>query len=117
MQYVAGGIDEVRSLSRFRPWTILGTGLLVSALTATIPILGGHEVLESGVMTVALPAIGDVKITSALAFDVGVYLLVVGLILMVFESFGDEPPVRAAERRVGKECVSACRTRGVRCHK
>src|SRR3546814_9391312 len=92
MQYVAGGIDEVRSLSRFRPWTILGTGLLVSALTATIPILGGHEVLESGVMTVALPAIGDVKITSALAFDVGVYLLVVGLILMVFESFGDEPP-------------------------
>ncbi|HEY9556725.1 MAG TPA: MnhB domain-containing protein [Acidimicrobiales bacterium] len=93
MQYVAGGIDEVRSLSRFRPWTILGTGLLVSALTATIPILGGHEVLESGVMTVALPAIGDVKITSALAFDVGVYLLVVGLILMVFESFGDEPPV------------------------
>src|SRR3546814_11438024 len=85
MQYVAGGIDEVRSLSRFRPWTILGTGLLVSALTATIPILGGHEVLESGEMTVALPAIGDVTITSALAFDDGFSLPVVWLILLAFD--------------------------------
>src|SRR3546814_16895034 len=92
MQYVAGGIDEVRSLSRFRPWTILGTGLLVSALPATIPILGGHEVLESGVMPLALPAIGDVKITSALPSAVGVSLLVVGLILMVFGPFGADPP-------------------------
>ena len=31
------------------------------------------------------------KVTSALAFDIGVYLRGVGLVLMVFESFGDDP--------------------------
>ena len=28
--------------------------------------------------------------SSVLAFDLGVYLVVVGLVLMVFEAFGDE---------------------------
>ena len=31
------------------------------------------------------------KISSALVFDVGVYLAVLGMVLMVYEAFGDEP--------------------------
>jgi multicomponent Na+:H+ antiporter subunit A len=38
-----------------------------------------------------LPVVGHLTATSALPFDVGVYLLVVGLVFMVFEAFGDEP--------------------------
>ncbi len=91
MQYVAGGIDEVRRVSRFRPWTILGSGLLLAGMTAVVPLLLGHEVLETALLDVDLPLMGTVKTTSALPFDVGVYLLVVGLVLMVFEAFGDEP--------------------------
>jgi multisubunit Na+/H+ antiporter MnhB subunit len=91
MQYVAGGIDEVRRISRFRPWDILGAGLLLSAITAVVPILTGDEVLETALLSWDLPLLGTVKVTSALPFDVGVYLLVVGLVLMVFEAFGDEP--------------------------
>jgi multisubunit Na+/H+ antiporter MnhB subunit len=92
MHYVAGGIDEVRRLTRFRPWTILGSGLLLAACTAAIPLVVGGDVLESGLVSVDVPLVGTVKLTSPLVFDVGVYLLVVGLVLMVFESFGDEPP-------------------------
>ena len=33
---------------------------------------------------------GTVKVSSALVFDIGVYLVVVGLVLMVFEAFGDD---------------------------
>ena len=29
--------------------------------------------------------------SSALVFDIGVYLAVIGLAMMVFESFGDDP--------------------------
>jgi hypothetical protein len=36
-----------------------------------------------------------VKVTSALFFDIGVYLAVIGLALMVFESFGDDAPLPA----------------------
>lgn len=91
LRYLAGGISEVRHVSRFAPWTILGTGLLVSASTAAIPLLLGHDVLESARVTWSAPLVGEVALGSPLAFDIGVYLLVVGLMLMVFEAFGDDP--------------------------
>jgi multicomponent Na+:H+ antiporter subunit A len=33
---------------------------------------------------------GDVHLSTTLSFDAGVYLVVVGLVLMIFEAFGDE---------------------------
>jgi multicomponent Na+:H+ antiporter subunit A len=91
LRYVAGGIDDVRALSRAHPWTVLGTGLLISAATVIVPILLGQAPLEHAKWEADLPLLGHVKVTSALAFDIGVYLVVLGLVLMVFESFGDEP--------------------------
>lgn len=97
LRYVAGGMAEVRMVSRFRPWTILGSGLLLSAVTACVPLLLGGDVLESAYRTVSAPLVGKISLSSALPFDVGVYLLVVGLVLMVFEAFGDEPVRDEAE--------------------
>jgi multicomponent Na+:H+ antiporter subunit A len=97
MRYAAGGIEAIRAVTRFRPWTILGAGLLVAAITAVTPVVLGHTVLEGSIASVDVPAIGTVKVTSALFFDVGVYLLVVGLALMVFEAFGDDPALDAGE--------------------
>jgi multicomponent Na+:H+ antiporter subunit A len=91
LRYVAGGIDEVRDHARFRPWTILGAGLLVAVVTATIPLVLGGGVLEIGFAALRLPVLGKVAFSSALAFDAGVYLAVVGMVLMVFEAFGDDP--------------------------
>ena len=91
LRYVAGGIDDVRSLSRAHPWTVMGTGLLIAATTAVMPVLLGSAPLESAKFETDLPLLGHIKVTSALPFDIGVYLLVLGLVLMVFESFGDDP--------------------------
>jgi multicomponent Na+:H+ antiporter subunit A len=90
LRYIAGGISEVRSLSRFRPWTVLGSGLLVATVAAVIPLLAGTAVLDAGFTTLDLPLIGTVNVGSALAFDVGVYLTVVGMVLMAFEAFGED---------------------------
>ena len=90
LRYVAGGLEEVRGLFRFRPWTVLGTGLALSAVTALVPILLGHDVLEQAVWKAELPLLGTVKTTSALPFDIGVFLVVVGLVLMAYEAFGEE---------------------------
>ena len=49
LRYVAGGIDDVRSLSRAHPWTVLGAGLLLSVTTALVPVLLGGAPLESAV--------------------------------------------------------------------
>lgn len=90
LRYIAGGIQEVRRLSPFRPWTILGAGVIVSALTATVPLALGDPVLDGGYRSFDLPVLGKVAVSSALVFDIGVYFCVVGLILMVFEAFGDD---------------------------
>jgi hypothetical protein len=45
------------------------------------------------------------KVTSALFFDIGVYLAVIGLALMVFESFGDEPVPPRDEPAPARETV------------
>ena len=96
LRYIAGGIDEVRGRSRFRPWTVLGAGLLVAATTAAVPLLVGGNVLEVGVASLDLPLIGQVSVSSALAFDAGVYIAVIGMVLMAFEAFGDDPAEVAA---------------------
>ena len=97
LRFVAGGIGDVRGLTRLRPWTILGSGLAIAAVTALVPIVLGEPVLTSGVWDVDVPLLGTVKTTSALAFDVGVYVAVVGLVFMVFEAFGDNPPEELTE--------------------
>jgi multicomponent Na+:H+ antiporter subunit A len=96
LRFIAGGIEEVRAHSRFRPWTILGGGLLLAGVTAAAPLVAGKEVLESAYLSRDLGFLGTVKVTSALPFDIGVYFVVVGLVLMVFEAFGDDPEVEPA---------------------
>jgi multicomponent Na+:H+ antiporter subunit A len=91
LRYIAGGIAEVRARSRFRPWTVLGSGLLLATATAALPLAFGGHVLEVGYASIPVALVGDVHLSSALAFDTGVYLAVVGMVLMAFEAFGDDP--------------------------
>ena len=92
LRFIAGGLDEVRGLSRFKPWTILGAGLMLAAVTAVVPVMLGDPVMSSALWEADVPVLGNVKTTSALLFDTGVYILVVGLMFMVFEAFGGDPP-------------------------
>ncbi len=55
-----------------------------------MPVVLGGSILEHGVREFDLPLFHHVKVTSALPFDLGVALVVIGLVLMAFEAFGDE---------------------------
>jgi multicomponent Na+:H+ antiporter subunit A len=105
LRYIAGGMTEVRSLSRFRPWTVLGVGLLLAATTAAAPLLFANPLLDVTSWSLHPPLFGAPKVSTALLFDTGVYVAVIGMVLMVFEAFGDEPdevttPAPATERAV-----------------
>ena len=57
------------------PWTVLGAGLLLSAATvAGARCCSAAALLESATLEADLPLLGHVKVTSALVFDIGVYL-------------------------------------------
>lgn len=90
LRYLAGGIREVRSLVRVRPWTFLSVGLALTVVTALVPLVFGRAPLDQSAHEWHVAALGQVKPTTAAIFDGGVYLIVVGLILMIFEGLGDE---------------------------
>lgn len=90
LRYVAGGIDEVHSLGPIRPWTFLSVGLALASGAAIWPLARGDAPLDQRAFERNLALLGDIKFTTAVVFDTGVYLIVVGLVLMIFEGLGDE---------------------------
>ena len=92
LRYLAGGLDEVRGLDAFRPWTILATGVVIATATALAPSFAGKPIMDSLGTTMQLPIVGHVYVSSTLVFDIGVYLVVIGLVFMVFEAFGGDDP-------------------------
>ena len=90
LRYLAGGRRAVQDASRLRPWAFLGAGLLIAAGTAIAGIVAGGQLLESGILEVDLAVLGTVKATSALPFDIGVYLVVLGLVLAAFDALGED---------------------------
>jgi multicomponent Na+:H+ antiporter subunit A len=93
LRYVAGGAEEVGSVVPLSARFVLGIGLTLALATAAVPTLVGGQLLESAKLEVDLPLLGAVKATSALAFDAGVYLVVVGLVLTVLRTLGQEAEV------------------------
>lgn len=105
LRYASGGLDDVRQTGRVPGRYFVGAGLFVAATTAVIPMFAGGDLLESGKLKLHPPLLGEIKMTSVLAFDVGVFLVVVGLVLMIFGAFGEpvnpEVPADPTEPRRG----------------
>jgi len=88
LRYLAGGRYELGETLPLDAGKVLGAGLALSAGTAVTSLLLGAPVLSSAVIAFDLPVLGSVKLVTALFFDLGVYLIVVGLVLDVLRSLG-----------------------------
>ncbi len=83
LQYMAAGTREVEARLRIRPIRWIGLGLLIAALTGAAAWLAGYPFLTSWFRYVDLPIFGEIPVASALAFDLGVFLVVVGATALV----------------------------------
>ena len=99
LRYIAGGLDEVRGLVPVRPWTFLAIGLALASGEALLPSLLGDSPLDQRAFEWDVAVLGHVKLTTATIFDAGVYQVVVGLTMMIFEGLGDESADDEPERR------------------
>lgn len=95
LRFLSG--ERARPVTRVRPEVLMGLGLVLALGTGMAAWLGGGELLESGKLEVDLPLLGTVKAFSVLAFDGGVYLVVVGLVGAVLDGLGDAPGRRAGD--------------------
>ncbi|MGR6967179.1 Na+/H+ antiporter subunit A [Geodermatophilus sp. URMC 61] len=90
LRYLAGGRYELGEAAPVAPGLLLGGGLLFAGGTGVAGLLLGAGVLQTAILQTTLPVFGDVKLVTSLFFDVGVYLIVVGLVLDVLRSLGAE---------------------------
>ncbi|CAN7208943.1 Na+/H+ antiporter subunit A [Mycolicibacterium frederiksbergense] len=96
LRYLAGGRYELGETLPLDAGKVLGTGLALSAGTAVTSLLLGAPVLSSAVLHLDIPVLGDIKLVTALFFDLGVYLIVVGLVLDILRSLGARVDVEMA---------------------
>src|SRR3954447_16454280 len=90
LRYLAGGRYELGEAAPVAPGLLLGVGLLFAGGTGVAGLLLGAEVLQTAILETTLPVLGDVKLVTSLFFDMGVYLIVVGLVLDILRSLGAE---------------------------
>jgi multicomponent Na+:H+ antiporter subunit A len=88
LRMVARGPDELRRAIRVRPMTLLGLGLATGATTALAGLWNNDQLLQTRYLSVDVPFIGPVGTSTAFFFDLGVYLVVLGAVLIVLEALG-----------------------------
>ncbi|RKR90870.1 multisubunit sodium/proton antiporter MrpA subunit /multisubunit sodium/proton antiporter MrpB subunit [Micromonospora pisi] len=102
VRYFAGGRYELDEAAPVDAGLVLGAGLFVSVGAGVLALLLGVDVLQSAVVDLVLPVVGEVHLVTSLFFDLGVYLIVVGLVLDVLRSLGAEVD-RQIEAGIGPE--------------
>ena len=88
LQYLANGAawTQARLPKDLNP--VIGAGLLIATLTGLASLALGHPFLASAHGPVHLPLVGDIELASAMLFDLGVYLVVVGAALSILIHLG-----------------------------
>ena len=97
MQYMASGYAWAAERARFDAHDFLGAGVLVAGLTGIGSFLFGRPFLTSSFGYFHLPLVGEVELATAILFDIGVFLTVVGTVLLSLSQIARVE--RRAERR------------------
>lgn len=88
LQMIAAGPDEVRRLIPFDVKLLLPAGLLIALLSGLPALFSGQPFLTG--LWVTLPILGGLKLGTPVIFDVGVYLVVLGITVQIILSMAEE---------------------------
>jgi multicomponent Na+:H+ antiporter subunit A len=88
--FLAGGAPQVRRSQPITAEALLGSGLTIASLAGVWGLAAGGDFLSQAKVSATLPVLGTLKLTSAFVFDLGVYLIVLGLVIAVLRSLGRE---------------------------
>jgi multicomponent Na+:H+ antiporter subunit A len=90
LRYLAGGRHELDVAAPVDAGAVMGTGLFIALGTGVTALVLGGEVLQSALLDWHLPVLGHVHFVTSMIFDVGVYLVVIGVVLNILRSLGAE---------------------------
>lgn len=107
MRYVAGGRYELGAAAPADAGRLLGIGMTLAVGCAIVPLLFQAPPLKSAYIEATVPWLGHIEFVTPTIFDVGVYLVVIGLVLDVLRSLGAEVDRQRLEQMSSRPGVSA----------
>jgi len=109
LQYMAGGTRWTEERLRILPLKWIGTGLVLAVLIGVVPQIMRYPFMTTGFQYLDVPLIGKVPMASALIFDLGVFVLVLGATVLILIALAHQsvrspkaarmpaPPIREIE--------------------
>ncbi|MFT4217575.1 MAG: Na+/H+ antiporter subunit A [Micropruina sp.] len=101
IRYLAAGRRELDDAAPFDAGRLLGLGLAIAVLSAITPALLGGKIFQSYDLKIVIPGwehldtpwgawtlLGEMHLVSSTVFDVGVYLIVIGVVLDLTRTLG-----------------------------
>lgn len=88
--YVAFDVKTIKQVIPFNYTTMIAVGLLIAIGTGVASMLNGDPFLTQYDRYVTVPVLGKLHLTTALPFDLGVYLVVVGVALLSILSIAED---------------------------
>ncbi len=87
MQYMASGFNWASARLRYPYHGVIGTGVLIAGLTGIGSWFVGKPFMTTDFTYVRIPPFNEFELATALIFDLGVFLSVVGAVMLSLESF------------------------------
>ena len=81
MQYMASGFEWADRRRRIDEHALIGFGVLIAALTGLGSLAFGAPLFSSAFSYYTLPAVGQFELATALLFDIGVAMTVIGAVM------------------------------------
>ncbi|MEY6432387.1 monovalent cation/H+ antiporter subunit A [Thioalkalicoccus limnaeus] len=88
LQQIASGIEWTQKRLRISYLAMIGVGLLIAVATGIGAFVLGYPFLTSATLHPEVAVIGEIELASAVAFDVGVFLVVLGTMMLILENLG-----------------------------
>jgi len=87
-QYIAHGVDWIKDRLRINYQWLVASGILIASLTGIGSWFFNRPFLTTWYDYFNLPIVGEFELASAMLFDLGVYLTVIGATLMILANLG-----------------------------
>jgi multicomponent Na+:H+ antiporter subunit B len=87
---IAYDLEATRRLLPIPLHTLIGLGLLSAAASALLPVLAGKPFMTALWTVVSRPWLGTIELGTPLLFDIGVYLVVIGVTLLIILPLSEE---------------------------
>jgi multicomponent K+:H+ antiporter subunit A len=89
VQYLSNGLHWSQARMPFDWHGVIGAGLLIAAGTGIVAMFLGYPFLTSTFTHLHWPLVGEFEIASAMAFDLGVFLVVLGSTVLALSQLGE----------------------------